>query len=191
MLRTDTELKKGITMRIAKNEPLRIDYPKHWFVILFLVFEAVVVWLFYTAYSSPDGPWRTLWMVVSPAVGVVFLLFMLPPALTYHLAGEKGIRIRMGLLINTTIPYGWITEVKETSVHRGGLSVGVGVRYFPISKALFVTSSFTNLVILRLDREHVIGNIRKRRVEEIVLSVSYLPKMMETVKQRAVLAKGV
>ncbi len=178
-------------MNIAKNEPLRIDYPKHWFVILILVFEAVVVWLFYTAYSSAVGPWRTLWMVVSPSIGVVFLLFLFPPVLTYHLAGEKGFRIRMGWLINTTIPYGWITNVKETSVHRGGLSVGVGVRYFPISKALFVTSSFTNLVILRLDGEHVIGGIRKRRVEEIVLSVSYIPAMMESVKERANLTKGV
>lgn len=178
-------------MNIAKNEPLRIDYPKHWFVILLLVFEAVVVWLFYTAYSSPVGPWRTLWMVVSPAVGVISLLFLLPPVLTNHLAGVKGIRIRMGWLINTTIPYEWITDIKETSVHRGGLSVGVGVRYFPISKALFVTSSFTNLVILRLDGEHVIGGIRKRRVEEIVLSVSYIPAMMETVRERANLAKGV
>jgi len=178
-------------MNITKNEPLRIDYPKHWFVILFLVFEAVVVWLFYTAYSSAVGPWRILWMVVSPAVGILFLIFLLPPVLTYHLAGAKGLRIRMGWLINTTIPYAWITNVKETSVHRGGLSVGVGVRYFPISKALFVTSSFTNLVILRLDGEHVIGRIRKRRVEEIVLSVSYIPAMIEAVKERANLTKGV
>jgi hypothetical protein len=96
----------------------------------------------------------------------------------------------MGWLINTTIPYAWITNVKETSVHRGALSVGIGVRYFPISKALFVTSSFTNLVVLRLDGEHAIGRIRKRRVEEIVLSVSYIPAMMETVKERANLAKG-
>jgi len=178
-------------MNVAKHEPLRIDYPKHWFVILFLVFEGVVVWLFYTAYSNAIGPWRTLWMVVSPAVGVLFLLFLLPPVLTYHLAGAKGLRIRMGWLINTTIPYAWITSVKETSVHRGGLSVGVGVRYFPISKALFVTSSFANLVILRLDGEHVIGRIRKRRVEEIVLSVSYIPAMIEAVKERANLTKGV
>jgi len=177
-------------MRIAKNEPLRIDYPKHWFVILILVFEAVIVYLFYTAYSGAVGPWRTLWMVVSPSIGVVFLLFLLPPVFTYHLAGEKGFRLRMGWLINTTIPYGWITNVKETSVHRGGLSVGVGVRYFPISKALFVTSSFTNLVVLRLDGEHIIGRIRKRRVEEIVLSVSYIPSMIETVKERANPAKG-
>jgi hypothetical protein len=178
-------------MRIAKNEPLRIDYPKHWFVILFLVFEAVVVWLFYTAYSSAVGSWRTLWMVVSPSAGVVFLLFMLPPVFTHHLAGAKGILIRMGWLINTTIPYVWIANVKETSVHRGALSVGIGVRYFPISKALFVTSSFTNLVVLRLDGEHVIGRLRKRRVEEIVLSVSYIPAMMEAVKERANLRKGV
>jgi hypothetical protein len=177
-------------MNIAKNEPLRIDYPKHWFVILILAFEGVAVWLFYTTYSNAVGGWRTLWMIVSPTVGIIFLLFLLPPVLTYHLAGEKGLRIRMGWLINTTIPYGWITEMKETSVRRGGLSVGVGVRYFPISKALYVTSSFTNLVALRLDGEHVIGRIRKRRVEEIVLSVSYMPAMMENVKERASLTKG-
>jgi hypothetical protein len=177
-------------MNIAKNEPLRIDYPKRWFVILILVFEAVVVWLFYTTYSNAVGAWRTLWMIVSPTVGIAFLLFLLPPVFTYHLAGEKGIRIRMGWLINTTIPYGWITDLKETSVRRGALSVGVGVRYFPISKALFVTSSFADLVILRLDGEHVIGRIRKHRVEEIVLSVSHIPAMMETVKERMNLAKG-
>ncbi len=178
-------------MNIAKNEPLRIDYPKYWFVILFLVSESVVAWLFYTTYSNASGGWRTLWMIVSPTVGILFLMFLLPPIFTYHLAGEKGIRIRMGWLINTTIPYRWITDVKQTSIHRGSLSVGVGVRYFPITRALFVTSAFTNLVVLRLDGEHIIGRIRKRRVEEIVLSVSYMPAMMETVKQRAGLAKGV
>jgi len=179
-------------MNVSKNEPLRIDYPKHWFVIMTIVFEAVAAWLFYTAYTNAPGLWRDAWIIISPVIGIFAALFLVPPMFTHHLAGAKGIRIRMGWLINITIPYAWIMEVKETSVPRGGLRVGVGVRYFPISKALFVTSSFSSLVKLKLDGEHELGGIlRKRHVEEIVLSVSYTPALIEAVRARAGLAKGV
>lgn len=176
-------------MNPRKTAPVRIDYPKHWFVIMTIVFEAVVVWLFYTAYSGAVGDWQTVWLVVSPLTGVLIGLFLVPPIFTSHLAGEKSIRIRMGLLMNETVPYSWIKEVKQTSVHRGGIRVGIGVRYFHISRMLFVTSSFSNLLAIKLREEHAVGWLRKKRVEEIVLSVMFAPPVIETIRDRAGLPK--
>ena len=177
-------------MTAVKTEPLRIDYPKHWFVIMAIAFESVVAWIFYTAYTNAVGDWQLIWLVVSPLVGILTGLFLIPPVLTYHLAGEKSLRLRMGLLINDTVPYSWIKEVKQTSVHWGGIRVGIGVRYFPISGVLFVTSSFSNLVTLKLNGEHTIGRLRKRKVEEIVLSVGFAPPVMDALRERTGLEKG-
>ena len=174
-----------------KREPIRIDYPKHWFVVMAIAFEAVVAWTFYTAYENAESSLRTAWMVTSPVIGVLFAVFIVPPIFTHHLAGEKGIRLRMGLLINETVPYARIREVRETSVHRGGLRVGVGVRYFPISRVLFVTSSFSRLVVLKLDGEHMMGKLRKKSVEEIVISVTSTPNLVEILRERAGIQKGV
>jgi len=118
----------------------------------------------------------------------MFYLFV-PPIFTYHIAGAKGLRLRMGLLINETIPYDWIKEVKETSVHWGGVRVGVGVKYAPIMKALFVTSSFRTLVLIRLDQEHRFGMPIKRPVTEIILSVNSASSFIDTIMQRAGMEK--
>lgn len=177
-------------MTARKTEPARIDYPVHWFVILAVVFEAVIVWLFYTAYGNAVGDWKLVWLIASPLTGVLIGLFFIPPIFTHHLAGEKGIRLRMGLLINDTVPYSLMKEVRQTSVHRGGIRVGIGVRYFHISRMLFVTSSFSDLVTIKLKGEHLIGRVRKRRVEEIVISVMFSAPVIETLRDRAGLAKG-
>ncbi len=174
----------------SKNEPVRIDYPKNWFVLMAVIIEAVVVWLFLGALGSPEGAWRTFWLVASPIIGAVAFVFLVPPMFTHHLAGEKGLRLKMGWLLDTTVPYAWIKDLKETSVSRGAVRVGIGVRYFGISRVLFVTSSFGNLAKVTLDREHQIGRILKRPVGEIVLSVSYMPAFMETVRARTKSQEG-
>ncbi len=178
-------------MPAKKREPVRIDYQKHWFVILALVLEMIVAWVFYAAYSSPESTFRTAWLVLAPVIGTLLFLFLVPPMFTHHLAGEKGLRLRMGLLINATIPYSNIKSAKETSVHKGGLRVGIGVRYFPITKALFVTSAFTNLVKLELDGQPRVGRLLKRPVEDLVLSVSYVPGFLDVIAERAGMEKGV
>ena len=177
-------------MTPAKNEPIRIDYPKRWFLAMALIIEGIVAWLIYGMLTSPVGPWRTMWLIIAPAVGVLGFLFLVPPLFTHHLAGEKGLHLKMGLLLDSTVPYAWIKEIKETSISRGGLRVGIGVRYFPISKALFVTSSFTNLAKVTLREDHAIGRILKRPVSEIVLSVSYMPSLTESLRGRVLLPEG-
>jgi len=177
-------------MNARKTQPLRIDYPIHWFVILTIVFESVIVWLFFTAYANAADNWKVLWLVVSPLTGLLIGLFLVPPMLTHHLAGERSLRLRMGLLINETVPYSWIKEVKQTSVHRGGLRVGIGVRYFHISRILFVTSAFSSLVTMKLDGQHDMGRFRKKQVEEIVISVRYASPVIDTLRGRIGVPKG-
>lgn len=161
-----------------------VRYPKHWFALLAVVFESALLYLFATALLDSDTVLREFWLAFCPIMAVLLFLLLVPPMLTNHLAGEKALRLRMGFLINQSIPYNWIKEVKETSVSRGGIRVGIGVRYFPISRLLFVTSGFTNVVLLRLDGEHQLGGLMRRRVEEVVVSVSDLPGFMETIRAR-------
>jgi hypothetical protein len=104
---------------------------------------------------------------------------------TKHLLGAKGIRIRMGLLINVSVPYSWMKEVKETTVRSGGLRIGIGVKYSPIMSTVFVTSSFMNLVSIRLDKEHEFGRLPKRRIDQIVLTVNDLNSFIKTIRQKA------
>ncbi len=169
-------------MTVAKNEPVRIDYPKRWFLIMAVVIEAVVIWLFIGAMGFPSGTWKTLWLIVTPTIGVLAFLFLVPPLFTHHLAGEKGLRLKMGLLLDATVPYAWIKDIRETSVSRGSIRVGIGVRYFPITKVLFVTSSFGNLAKITLDGERTMGRVLRRPVNEIVLNVTYMTGLLEAVR---------
>jgi len=91
----------------------------------------------------------------------------------------------MGFLIDATIPYSWIKQVKEISVRWGGVRVGIGVRYMPITGTLFVTTEFADLVSLRLDGPHPMGRLLKRQVSELVLSASFKPGLVELVKRKA------
>jgi|GEM_PF-1311582 len=171
-------------MTPAKNEPVRIDYQKRWFAAMVLALEGIVAWLVYGMTGSPEGPWRTLWLIIAPVVGVLGFLLLAPPLFTHHLAGEKGLHLKMGLLLDSTVPYSWIRDVKETSIRRGGVRIGIGVRYFPITKTLFVTSSFSNLAKITLNGEYRMGRIFKRPVHEIIVSVNYMPALVGAVTSR-------
>ncbi|MCU0852014.1 MAG: hypothetical protein MUC90_01975 [Thermoplasmata archaeon] len=178
-------------MTAAKRKVVEFGYPRYWFVILALVFESLSTYLFLFALLDPDAVLREVWLVLGPAIGVPAFLFLIPPLFTKHLAGERALRLKMGLLIDATIPYAVIKEVKDTTVHRGGVRVGIGARYFPISKALFVTSSFSDLVMIRFHDEMLIGKLVKKPVEELVLSVNNKSLFIETVKTKAGLMKEV
>jgi len=172
------------TMSTRKIQAEIIRYPKHWFAAQAIVVESILVYLLALALLDRDTILREFWLFFSPIVAILLFLFLVPPILTNHLAGEKALRLRMGLLVNQSIPYDWISEVRETSVSRGGLRVGIGVRYFPISRLLFVTSGFTSVALLKLDGERELGGLWKRKVEEIVVSVSNLPRFMEIMRSR-------
>lgn len=171
-------------MTTRKIEAEVIRYPKHWFAVLAVIFESILLYLLGTALLDRDTILREFWLVFCPILAGLLFVFLVPPLFTNHLAGDKALRLRMGLLINQSIPYVWIREVKETSVNRGGLRVGIGVRYFSISRLLFITSGFTSVVRLSLDGEHQVGRFWKRRVEDIILSVSDLPHFTEVMRSR-------
>lgn len=177
-------------MTARKSEPVRIDYPKRWFILLALLLEGLLASMFYWAWQRPESGLRSVWLVLAVALGTALFLFLVPPVFTHHLAGKRGIRLHMGLLLNTAIPYERIKAAKMTSVHRGGIRVGIGVRYFPVTQVLFVTSAFSGLVKLELDEPQMIGRILRRPVQEIVLSVSLVPAFMDLIAERAGMDRG-
>jgi len=176
-------------MKAKKVPAVRIDYPKGWFLFGAVVWAVGTAVLIFLAYDSVEESMRLFWAAAAVFVGIAMFYLFVPPIFTYHIAGAKGLRLRMGLLINETIPYDWIKEVKETSVHWGGVRVGVGVKYAPIMKALFVTSSFRTLVLIKLDEEHRLGRPIKRRVVEIVLSVKSPSSFIEMIMQKTGMEK--
>lgn len=178
-------------MTAAKKRVVEFGYPRFWFVVLAVVFESLSAYLFLFALLDPDAVLREVWLALGPAIGVAAFLFLVPPLFSKHLAGERALRLKMGLLIDATIPYAVIKEVRDTNVHRGGIRVGVGVRYFPISRAMFVTSSFSDLVMIRFHDEMLIGRLTKKPVEELVLSVNNKSLFIETVKIKSGLIKEV
>jgi hypothetical protein len=170
---------------VTKHEAVRIDYPKHWFVMGTLGWAVATFVIFYLAETSKEDVVRDIWLIAGSAEGVLLGLFFIPPLFTHHLAGEKSLRLKMGLLIDVTVPYSWMKQVRETSVRWGGVRVGIGVRYSSITRMLFVTTEFDDLVSIRLDGPHPMGRLLKRQVEELVLSVSFRPKLVDLVKARA------
>lgn len=177
---------------IAKKVPtVVIGYPKHWFLLGTLSYAAITAVMFYLSISSVDDFTKSFWVVAGGLEGLLGFLFLVPPLFTKHTAGAKALRLRMGLLISEDLPYEWITEVKQLTIPWGGVRVGIGVRYSPIPKILFVTSSFSGLVRLVLDSEHEMGRLWKRPVSEVVLSVSNMPGMMDVLRDRTNLPKEV
>jgi hypothetical protein len=170
-------------MTAKKVATTRIDYPKHWFALGTFAWAVATTLLIYLAWTSIEGSVRLFWIGLTAFEGILLAYLFVLPLFTHHTMGTKGLRLRMGLLINETIPYDWIKEVRETSVRWGGVRVGVGVRYAPIMKVMFVTSSFQSLVALKLDKEHRIGSPIKRPVEEIVISVYSASAFMDQLQK--------
>jgi hypothetical protein len=157
----------------------KVAYPKHWFVLLTIVCESILLYLFLTALLRADSVFREFWLVICPLIGACLFVLLVPPIVTSHTIDRDWLRLRMGLLIDERIPLKVISEVRETTTRRGGLKVGVGVRYFPITRQLFVTSGFDNLVSLKLGTEVIVGRLRRNKVDEIVLNVNYSRGFME------------
>lgn len=173
-----------------KKEAVKIDYPKHWFLmgtVMWLIATAV---LSYLAATSPTEGTRTFWAIAAAVEGALMFLFFVPPLFTSHWAGEKALRLNMGLLVNATIPYAWIREIRQTNVNWGGVRVGIGVRYSALSRTLFVTSEFNELVSLKLDGQHQFGRLLKMRPDQVVVSVSMPTTLISLVRERAGLPEG-
>jgi hypothetical protein len=176
---------------VTKYEPVRIDYPKRWFVLGTLGWAVATLVIFYLAETSKEEVPRWLWLIVGLAEGSLLGIFFVPPMFTFHLAGEKALRLKMGLLIDATIPYSWMRQIKDTSVRWGGVRVGLGVRYAPITRMLFVTTEFNDLVSIRFEGPHAMGRLFRRQVEEVILSVSNKSRLFDLVREKARLDREV
>jgi len=162
-----------------------ISYPKQWFLLGTVAWAVATAALIYLAWTSVVDAMMIFWLIITAVEGVLLAYLFVFPLFTSHMLGAKGLKLRMGLLVNETIPYDWIKEVKETSIRWGGVRVGVGVRYSPIMKVLFVVSSFQSLVTIKLDKEHRLGGMFKRPVEEVVVSVYSASVFMDQLRERA------
>ncbi len=170
------------TLAVTAN---KLPYPKTWFVISTIVIAIIVSAMIYLAFDSLETFTRYFWIAVAVLVGVPLFLLNIPPIFTDHYQGEKGLRLRMGLLMNSTVPYEWIIGVTDASVKFGSVRIGIGVKYVPKLKTVFVTSSFNDLVTLHLDGPRNLGGIMRPDVEKITLSVKDKEHFVSSVKARA------
>ncbi|MBE0517658.1 MAG: hypothetical protein IH630_00325 [Thermoplasmata archaeon] len=170
------------TLAVTAN---KLPYPKTWFVISTIVIAIIVSAMIYLAFDSLETFARYFWIAVAVLVGVPLFLLNIPPIFTDHYQGEKGLRLRMGLLMNSTVPYEWIIGVTDASVKFGSVRIGIGVKYVPKLKTVFVTSSFNDLVTLHLDGPRNLGGIMRPDVEKITLSVKDKEHFVSSVKARA------
>lgn len=169
-------------MHLAKKQPtVAIGYPKTWFGLGAVVCTAGIVSSAYLAYGSLEEFTRTFWVIVASALVIFLSVFIIPCLITTHVAGEKGLHLRMGLLINATVPYAAIREIAPDTVRRGALTVGIGVRHKPKLRAMFVVSSFKNLVVMKLNMDLRLGGLLGPTVGQIVLSVKDVDSFLSTV----------
>ncbi|HUU07360.1 MAG TPA: hypothetical protein VMW88_03005 [Thermoplasmata archaeon] len=172
----------GVEMHYAKKQPtVAIEYPKVWFGLGAVVCTAGIVSSAYLAYESPEEFTRTFWMIAGSALAIFLVVFIIPSLITTHVAGEKGLHLRMGVLINATVPYAAIREIAPDTVKRGALTVGIGVRHKEKQRTMFVVSSFKNLVIIRLNIDLKLGGLLGPTVAQIVLSVKDIDSFLSTV----------
>jgi hypothetical protein len=158
-------------MHASKQQISVVEYPKTSFTIGAVASATGIALSAYLAVEALEEFAQTVWIVTAVGLGLLLTVFIVPCLLTSHAVGEKGLHLRMGLLINATVPYTAIREMALDSVKRGAFTVGIGVRHKAKSGTLFVTSSFRNLVAIKLNTELKLGGMLGPRVGQIVISV--------------------
>ncbi|MGD9962606.1 MAG: hypothetical protein AB7S97_01710 [Thermoplasmata archaeon] len=166
-------------------QTVRVDYPKLWFAAGSAVGAAAMAAMLYLAYDSVELFGRVFWAACALVICVPILLMLVPPMFTCHYVGEKGLRLRMGLLMNTTVPYRYLRGVGDSKVSYGPLTVGIGVKYVPKRKLVFVTSSFKHLVAIRFDGPQQLGSPMKPLVDQVVLNVRDKEGFVALIRDRA------
>jgi hypothetical protein len=149
---------------------VKVGYAKRWFIVGSVGCAAAIVLALMLASSAKEDFTVIFWLAVAWSITALLALFPLPCVLTYHLAGERTFRLRMGFIMKLDVPYSIVREVSSGEIKRGILSVGIGVRYNDKTGTLFVVSSFDNIVSLKL-REDLRVRAWRPVVHEIVFSV--------------------
>ena len=166
-------------------DAVRIDYPKLWFAAGAAIDAVAMAVMFFLAYDAVEDFARIMWTACAVLICGPLLLLFVPPMFTSHHAGEKGLHLRMGLLMNTTVPYRYIKGVTDAKVTYGSIMVGIGVKYVAKKKTVFVTASFKDLISIKLDGPQQFGSLMRPLVDQIVLSVKDKEGFVSIIKDRA------
>ncbi|HEX9907305.1 MAG TPA: hypothetical protein VGB78_02415 [Thermoplasmata archaeon] len=177
-------------MPAGKNPTITVRYPKRWLLVGTAFWVIITPLSAYLAITSIEDFAKAVFWLIAVSEGIFLFLVAFTPLLTNHIAGELGLKLRMGVLVNETIAYSWIAEAKDTSLNWGSVRVGIGVRYSRRPKTLYITSGFDQMVSLRLDSERLIGGVFKKPVSEIVLNVDSARSFIELVAARKGQAPG-
>ena len=152
-------------------EAVSIDYPKQWFIVGSVVVASAMGAMLFLAYDTIEEFGRTFWLVCAFGFGVPLLLMLVPPIFTCHYVGERSLKLKMGLLMNSTIPFTQIKDIRDHSIRFGAVSIGIGVRYIGGRSTVYVTSSFDNPIAIRLHGLQQLGRFLRPRVDTIVMNV--------------------
>jgi hypothetical protein len=166
-------------------QAVRIDYPKRWFVVGTAIVVPSMAAMLVLAVDTIETFGRTFWFACAFGICVPLLLLLVPPIFTYHYAGEKGLKLRMGLLMNSTVPYRYIRDIRDHSLRFGGLLIGVGVRYIGGKKTVYVTSSFDDLIEIRFHGPQKLGTFLRPMVDTVVMNVVDKEGFMAIVMDKA------
>lgn len=164
---------------------VRIDYPKLWFAVGAAVDLGAMAAMLFLAYDAVEDFARVMWGACAALICGPLLLLFVPPLFTSHYAGEKGLHLRMGLLVNTTVPYRYIRAVTDAKVSFGSVMVGIGVKYVAKRKTVFITASFRDLVMLKLDGPQQLGTPLRPLVENVIVTVKDKEGFVALIKDRA------
>ncbi len=173
----------GLDMQSMKLATVKIGYSKRWFIAGSVACAAIIVLALMLASAAMEDFTVIFWLAVAWSITALLVLFPLPCVLTYHLAGEKSFRLRMGFIMKVDVPYAIVREVSSGEIKRGILSVGIGVRYNDKAGTLFIVSTFDNIVSLKL-REELRVRAWRPPIHEIVFSVENAEDTIELLSSR-------
>jgi hypothetical protein len=158
-----------------------VEYPKTAFTIGAAGCLIGIALCAFLAFDALEEFARTVWTVTAIGLAVLLAVFIAPCMLTSHALEGEGLHLRMGLLINRTIPYSAIREVAPDTARRSVFTTGIGVRHKEKSGTIFVTSSFSDFVSVRLNRELKLGGVLSPSIGHIVLSVKDVDGFVEEI----------
>jgi hypothetical protein len=162
-----------------------IGYPKHLAAVGTGVTLVAITAMAYLSLSATEDFAVHFWGLAALLVGASTLLFLVPILLTHHELTDDALRLRVGLLLSTSVPLASIGSAQAERVVRGALNVGIGVRFHPKTKTLYVTPSFRDTVDIRLREETLLGSFVKHPTIRVVVSVSDRDAFLEQLSKRA------
>ena len=169
----------GDIMHGEGPETYAVEYPRTAFAVGAVLSVVGVSICALLAFYSIETFARVVWVVTAGGLCLLLSAFILPTMFTRHSLDSEGLHLRMGLLINRTIPLSAIREVGPETTRRSIFTTGIGVRQNARLDTIFITSSFRNLVSVHLNRELKLGGFMTPPVGNVVISVSDVEGFLE------------